>query len=121
MINLALNSIEKGSQILEIQAAVLRVIEKVNFRPKSIDTELTDAKKDGYLLMVFVSEPVYVEELYKLEQELGTQFKFQILGRSKNDFFVQLEAPADEFLKLGKRYVYQEPRSAYSSSDSPKN
>ena len=40
MINLVLKGFEQGSKILEIEAAVLRVMEKSSIRPKEIDTEL---------------------------------------------------------------------------------
>ena len=116
MINLALNGIEKGSSVLEIEAAVLRVMEKVNFQPKEIDTELTEAKAEGCLVMVFVVKEITVEELVNLQTEFGKNFCLKILGKSKSDIFLQVEAPKAEFLNLRKRYVYQEPRKDQSVS-----
>ena len=114
MINLLLNDI-KGSQILEIEAAVLRSMEKVNFQAKEINMELTEAKEEGALVMVFVAEETNVEELFRLQRELGNNFKIRILGHSKNAIFLKVEAPRDEFLKLGRRYNYQEQRNINNS------
>ena len=116
MINLTLNGIEKGSSVMEIEAAVLRVMEKVNFQPKEIDTELTEAKVEGSLVMVFVAKEVTGKDLLNLQSEFGEKFTLKILGKSKNDIFLQVEAPNAEFLNLGKRYVYQEPRKEQSIS-----
>lgn len=110
MINLALNGIEKGSSVMEIEAAVLRVMEKVNFQPKEIDTELTEAKTEGCLVMVFVAKELTGKDLLNLQSEFGEKFTLKILGKSKNDIFLQVEAPNAEFINLGKRYVYQESR-----------
>jgi len=108
MINLVLNSIQKGSQILEIEAAILRVMEKVNFQAKEINTELTEAKEEGFLVMVFVFEEAKVEELSRLQGELGNSFKLGLLGKSKNDLFLKVEAPKEEFVRFGRRYTFQE-------------
>ncbi|MBQ8453189.1 MAG: hypothetical protein IJ539_05355 [Prevotella sp.] len=116
MINLALKGIEKGSSVMEIEAAVLRVMEKVNFQPKEIDTELTDAKSEGCLVMVFVAKELTGEELINLQSEFGKKFTLKVLGKSKSDIFLQVEAPKDDFLNLGKRYVYQEPRPMHTPS-----
>lgn len=116
MINLALNGINKGSSVMEIEAAVLRVMEKVNFQPKEIDTELTDARTEGCLVMVFVVKECTVKELANLQSELGEKFLLKVLGKSKSDIFLQVEAPKDDFLNLGKRYVYQEPRPMHTPS-----
>lgn len=114
MINLGLQSIEKGSQILEIQAALLRVMEKINFHPKEIHLELADAPTEGNLLVVFVVTETTDEELFKLRQELGN-FRLKVLGKGKNELFLQVEAPKEEWQKLGKRYSYQEhPQSSPS-------
>lgn len=118
MINLALKGIEKGSSVMEIEAAVLRVMEKVNFQPKEIDTELTDAKIDGCLVMVFVAKELTGEELINLQSEFGKKFTLKVLGKSKSDIFLQVEAPKDDFLNLGKRYVYQEPRREHPTTTS---
>ena len=116
MINLALKCIEKGSSVMEIEAAVLRVMEKVNFQPKEIDTELTEAKTEGCLVMVFVAKELTGKDLLNLQSEFGEKFTLKILGKSKNDIFLQVEAPNAEFLNLGKRYVYQEARKTQSVS-----
>ena len=116
MINLALKGIEKGSSVMEIEAAVLLVMEKVNFQPKEIDTELTDANTEGSLVMVFVVKECTVNELAHLQYELGEKFFLKILGKSRSDIFLQVEAPKDEFLNLGKRYVYQEARREHPTT-----
>ena len=54
MINLLVNGIENGSTILEIEAAVLREMEKSNIHLQEIDMELTEAKTEGFLMMVLL-------------------------------------------------------------------
>ena len=115
MINLTLKGIEKGSSVMEIEAAILRIMEKVNFLPKEINTELTDAKTEGFLTIVFAVQECTVKELTDLQSEFGGNFHMKVLGKSKSGIFLQIEAHKNEFLALGKRYVYQEPRREQQS------
>lgn len=108
MINLLVNGIENGSTVLEIEAAVLRVMEKANFHPKEIDMELTEAKTEGFLVMVFIVKELSIEELEKLHSEFGGNFRINILAKNKSGLFLQVEAPKDDFICLGKRYRYQD-------------
>lgn len=121
MINLTLNSIQKGSQILEIEAAVLRSMEKVNFRPKEINTELTEAKEEGFLVMVFVVEETTVEQLSRLQHELGNNFKLGLLGKSKTDLFLKVEAPREEFVRLGRSLKPLAPAQTGTTPSQPAN
>lgn len=103
MINLLVNGIENGSTVLEIEAAVLRVMEKSNIHPHEIDMELTEAKTDGFLVMVFLVKELSIEKLEKLHSEFGGNFRLIILAKNKSGFFLQVEAPKDDFLYLAKR------------------
>lgn len=111
MINLVLDGFEHGSKILEIEAAVLRTMEKSSIRPKEIDTELNLAKKEGHLMMVFVVKDVSVEGLTNLKKEFGDDFSLTIVGKKKFEIFLGVEAPKESFINLGKRYSYQESGS----------
>lgn len=106
MINLSLNGFEEGSKILEIEAAVLRVMEKTSIRPKKIDTELCEAKTEGCLMMTFVVKEASLDELLNLKKEFGIEFSITIIGKSRSELFLKLEAPRENFLNLGKRYRY---------------
>lgn len=106
MINLKLDGLT-GSKMLEIQAAVLRIMEEANFEANEINTELSEGKEDGSLMMVFVGQEISLAELNALQSGLGEKFSLKILGKSKNDFFLQVSAPKEEFLALGKRYIYR--------------
>lgn len=121
MINLVLKGFEQGSKILEIEAAVLRVMEKSSIRPKEIDTELNVAKTEGHLMMVFVVKEVSFDGLANLKKEFGNDFTLTVVGKTKSELFLGIEAPRESFLNLGKRYSYQEPgqiapRPTYNSS-----
>lgn len=106
MINLKLNGL-RGSKMLEIQAAVLRIMEDANFEANEINTELTEGKEEGTLMMVFVGQEISLAELNALQLGLGEKFELKILGKSRNDFFLEVTAPREEFIGLGRRYVYQ--------------
>ncbi len=111
MINLVLDGFEHGSKILEIEAAVLRTMEKSSIRPKEIDTELTNSKIDGFLMMTFVLKEFSAEDFKILEKVFGSDFRFKIIGKSKGELFLELDAPKESFINLGKRYSYQESGS----------
>ena len=84
MINLVLKDFESGSKILEIEAAVLRMMEKSSVKPKAIDVELTTSKIDGCLMMTFVVKEVSLEGLMSLQKVFGNEFKFKVIGKSKS-------------------------------------
>lgn len=114
MINLNINNM-KGSEILVIQAAVVKAMEKTNFQAKEIQCELMEAKTEGNLVMVFVVENVTSDEISNLQREFGTGFTMKLLGKSKSDIFLQLEAPRDKFMELSRRYTYTESAKPYQA------
>lgn len=114
MINLNINNMN-GSDILVTQAAVVKAMEKVNFRPKEIHIELMEAKTEGNLVMVFVVENVTSDEISTLQRELGPGFSMKLLGKSKSDIFLELEAPRDKFVQLSRRYTYNESAKPYQA------
>ena len=107
MINLTLKGMN-GSDMLVIQAAVVKVMERINFHPKEIDKELCEAPTEGDWLMLFVLVESCVSDLTRLNRELGDRFLLKIRGKSKNDIFLQVEAPKEEFRNLGRRFSYNE-------------
>ena len=98
MINLVLKGFEQGSKILEIEAAVLRVMEKSSIRPKEIDTELNVAKTEGHLMMVFVVKEVSFDGLANLKKEFGNDFTLTVVGKTKSELFLGIEAPRESFI-----------------------
>ncbi len=116
LINLVLKDFESGSKILETEAAVLRMMEKSNVKPKAIDVELTTSKIDGCLMMTFVVKEISLEGLMSLQKVFGNEFKFKVIGKSKSELFLELDAPKASFMNLGRRYSYQEPGQMNSQS-----
>ena len=101
MINLKLEG-KSGSEILRIQAAVLEVMERAEFHPSEINTELCEAQDKNNWLMVFVKEEVSTKDIGNVIRGLGSDFRMTIKGRSKANVFVCLEAPKDSFMRLIK-------------------
>ncbi len=99
MLNLKLEG-KNGSEILRIQAAVLEVMERVEFHPSEINTELCEAQDKNNWLMVFVIEEVSSKDIGNVIRGLGNDFRMTIKGRSKANVFVCLEAPKDSFMRL---------------------
>lgn len=99
MINLRLEG-KNGSEILRIQAAVLEVMERADFHPSEINTELCEAQDTNNWLMVFVKEEVTTKEIGNVIRGLGSDFRMTIKGRSKANVFVCLEAPKESFMRL---------------------
>ena len=115
MIKLNLGCIERASTVLEIEAAILKVMEKIDFRVEEINTTLTEGKTEGNLMTVFVVQGSSATALYRLEKELGEKFSVHIIGKGKNVDFLTIEAPKENFINLGNRYTYQEPQRSASS------
>jgi hypothetical protein len=99
MINLNLNGI-KGSEILRIQAAVLDAMERANFHPEQISTELSAGKNEDEWLMVFAKETAALTDLQKVIQELGGSFNFDILSNGKKTLFLRLVGKIDDYKRL---------------------
>ena len=99
MINLNLDGI-KGSEILRIQAAVLDAMERADFHPEQISTELSAGKNENEWLMVFTKETAALTDLQKVIQELGGSFNFEILSTGKKTLFLRLVGKIDDYKRL---------------------
>lgn len=116
MINLNLNGI-KGSEILRIQAAVLDAMERANFHPKQISTELSAGKNENEWLMVFAKETAALTDLQKVIQELGGSFNFEILSNGKKTLFLRLVGKIDDYKRLLQKSQQVNPvRPLYSGT-----
>ena len=125
MINLSVKNVGKGSKILEIELAVIRLLEKFNISPKEISKELCEAPEEGWLLMVFVLSEISVDALSRLQSSLGRQYRLVIMGKSKDDVFFRFEFKRDELVTLIKNYSYKEELSGgqtlNAASTAPRN
>lgn len=116
MINLNLNGI-KGSEILRIQAAVLDAMERANFHPEQISTELSAGKNENEWLMVFSKETAALTDLQKVIQELGGSFNFEILSTGKKTLFLRLVGKIDDYKRLLQKSQQVNPvRPLYSGT-----
>ena len=116
MINLNLNGI-KGSEILRIQAAVLDVMERADFHPEQISTELSAGKNENEWLMVFTKETAALTDLQKVIQELGGSFNFEILSTGKKTLFLRLVGKIDDYKRLLQKSQQVNPvRPLYSGT-----
>lgn len=92
----------KGSEKLKIQAAVLEVMETKGF---SIDKDfgIIESQADtSSWIMAFTNKVSAFEDLELIKQKLGPKFKVQITSKSKENFMFRVEAPNDEFIRLGQ-------------------
>lgn len=92
----------KGSDKLKIEAAVLEVMETKGF---SLDKDLgiieSQADSSSWI-MAFTNKVSAFEDLENIKQKLGVKFKVQITSKSKENFLFRIEAPSEEFIRLGQ-------------------
>lgn len=91
-----------GSEKLKIQAAVLEIMEQKNF---ALDRDLgivESAEDPNIWIMAFQNKKCKLEELVNAKQILGQKFNVEITSKSKENFLFRIEAPSDEFLRLGR-------------------
>lgn len=92
----------RGSEKLKIQAAVLEVMESKGF---SLDKDLgiieSQADSSSWI-MAFTNKVSAFEDLENIKQKLGVKFKVQITSKSKENFLFRVEAPSEEFIRLGQ-------------------
>lgn len=92
----------KGSEKLKIQAAVLEVMESKGF---SLDKDfgIIESQADSCSwIMAFTNKSCAFEDLELIKQKLGSKFMVQITSKSKENFLFRIEAPNDEYLRLGQ-------------------
>lgn len=92
----------KGSEKLKIQAAVLEILEKKNF---ALDRDLgivESVEDPGKWVMAFQNKKCKLEELVNVKQILGEKFNVEITSKSKENFLFRIEAPSEEFMRLGR-------------------
>lgn len=92
----------KGSEKLKIQAAVLEIMEKKNF---SLDRDLgivESTEDSNQWIMAFTNKRCQLEELVSVKEVLGEKFNVEITSKSKENFLFRIEAPGEEFMRLGR-------------------
>lgn len=92
----------KGSEKLKIEAAVLEIMESENFAlDKDLGIAQSSENPDNWI-MAFQNKKCKFEKLANIRQILGQKFSVEITSKSKENFLFRLEAPGEEFLKLGQ-------------------
>lgn len=92
----------KGSEKLKIQAAVLEILETKNF---SLDRDLgilESVEDPGRWVMAFTNKKCKWEDLESIKLKLGQLFSVEITSKSKENFLFRIEAPSEEFMRLGR-------------------
>lgn len=92
----------KGSEKLKIEAAVLEVMETKGF---SLDKDFGIIESQANFsnwIMAFQNKSCAFEDLEKIKEKLGPKFKVQITSKSKENFLFRVEAPNEEFIRLGQ-------------------
>lgn len=92
----------KGSEKLKIQAAVLEILETKNF---SLDRDLgiqESIEDPGRWVMAFANKKCKWEDLESIKLKLGQLFSVEITSKSKENFLFRIEAPSEEFMRLGR-------------------
>lgn len=92
----------KGSEKLKIEAAVLEIMETKNFALDK-DFGITESNEDSNnWIMAFQNKKCKLEELVNAKQILGQKFSVEITSKSKENFLFRVEAPSEEFIRLGR-------------------
>ncbi|MBO5631337.1 MAG: hypothetical protein J5965_19900 [Aeriscardovia sp.] len=92
----------KGSEKLKIQASVLEMMEDHGF---TLDRDLgiVESNEDSCRwVMAFQNKKCRLEDLVNTRQILGEKFNVEITSKSKENFLCRIEAPGEEFVKLGQ-------------------
>ncbi len=91
----------KGSEKLKMEAAILEIMESENFTlDKDLSFTQSTENPDNWI-MGFKNKSCKFENLVKIRQILGQKFSVEITSKSKENFLCRLEAPGEEFLRLG--------------------
>jgi len=111
----------RGSEKLKIQAAVLEIMEKKNF---SLDRDLgivESTEDSNQWIMAFTNKRCQLEELVSVKEILGEKFNVEITSKSKENFLFRIEAPKEEFMRLGRSLLPLAPAQAGTTSTQPIN
>ena len=109
----------RGSEKLKIQAAVLEIMETKNFVLDK-DLGITESSENpGRWIMAFQNKTCKLEELVNVKQILGQKFSVEITSKSKENFLFRIEAPCDEFLRLGRTLKSSTPLQPSASTQIP--
>ena len=91
-----------GSEKLKIEAAVLEIMEAKGFMLDK-DFGIIESQEDSNSwIMAFKNKVSDFEDLTNITLKLGSKFRVQITSKSKENFLFRIEAPGEEFVKLGQ-------------------
>ena len=91
-----------GSEKLKIQAAVLEIMEPKGFALDNDFGIIESMGDSNSWIMAFQNKKSDFEDLENITLKLGTKFRVQITSKSKENFLFRIEAPAEEYVKLGQ-------------------
>ena len=107
MANLKINGL-KGSEVLEIKAAVVKVMESAAGVEITEDPDITE-ERDGTCQMSFRKKQSSLAELTKIYERLGRNFGIELIHQ-KDATAIVLNAPKEDFAKLiGKQMQAKQP------------
>ena len=111
----------RGSEKLKIQAAVLEILEQKHF---ALDRDLGIAESvedPGRWVMAFQNKKCKWEDLESVKLKLGQLFSVEITSKSKENFLFRIDAPCEEFLRLGRNLKPLAPAQAATTATQPIN
>lgn len=111
----------KGSEKLKIQAAVLEILETKNF---SLDRDLgiiESVEDPGRWVMAFQNKKCKWEDLESVKLKLGPLFSVEITSKSRENFLFRIEAPSEEFMRLGRSLKPLAPAQTGTTPTQPIN
>ena len=97
MANLKIEGL-KCSEVLEITAAVVKVMEDAADFNAMTDPDLIE--KDGTCSILFRKAQTSLEELTKIQSRLGRNFKIDVEAATKEELAISLKAGKNEFTQL---------------------
>ncbi len=92
----------RASEIHRIIAAVMEIMEKAKFEPK-VNAELQEVKDTDHWKMMFAKQNTSLDELTSIKNELGKNFGITIRPKDKENVFISVEAPVQDFMSLLQR------------------
>lgn len=115
MANLKIDGL-KGSEVLQIKAAVVKVMEDAANFSATNDPDLTE--EGGNYKMSFRKGRTSLEELEKIQSSLGKNFKINLAAASKDDITITLAASKNDFTHLiGKQPEQPEKKNGQTGLD----
>ena len=89
----------KSSDYYKIVAHVSEIVEKAGFNPDK-DVKIMDSETPENWKMVFQKHDTSLEEMQDIKKQLGGNFDLKVTPKDKSVLLINIEAPANEFIRL---------------------